>query len=182
MDRFATTVALALCVAPPLMSQQADLVVLGRVWTGDPSRPFADALAVRGERIVAVGTRGSMRRWIGPATRVLDNGAGLVAPGFGDAHTHFLDGGFQLVSVDLRDAGTPAEFVRRIAAYARTHPSGRWITGGDWDHERWPGASLPTRHWIDSVTPDNPVFVSRLDGHMGVANSRPPALPHLDPA
>jgi hypothetical protein len=121
-----------------------------------------------------------MRRLIGATTRVIDNGANLVTPGFGDAHTHFLDGGFQLISVDLRDAGTPEEFVRRIAAYARTHRAGLWITGGDWDHERWPGASLPTRRWIDSVTPSNPVFVSRLDGHMGVANSRALELAHID--
>ncbi len=180
MSRIATTIILALCVAPPLMSQQADLVIEGRVWTGDPARPAAEALAVRGERIIAVGSRDAMRRHIGRATRVIDNGTGLVAPGFGDAHTHFLDGGFQLVSVDLRDAGTPEEFVRRIAEYALTHPAGIWITGGDWDHERWPGSTLPRRQWIDSVTPNTPVFVSRLDGHMGVANSRALELAHID--
>src|SRR5690606_12784262 len=74
-------------------------------------------------------------------------------------------------SVDLRDAATPEEFIARLKAYAETRPEGEWITGGDWDHERWPGAPLPERSWIDSVTPRNPVFVSRLDGHMGLANS-----------
>jgi predicted amidohydrolase YtcJ len=88
-----------------------------------------------------------------------------------DGHVHFLDGGIQLTSVQLRDAGSPQEFTRRIKAYAATLRPGEWITHGDWDHERWPGAPLPDRSWIDSVTPHNPVFVERLDGHMGLANS-----------
>ena len=149
----------------------ADLMVYGRVWTGDPANPRAEAVAVSGERIVWVGRRDQAARWLGRDTRIVDNGTGLVVPGFGDAHTHFVSGGFQLVSVDLRDAETPAEFIRRMATFARGVPAGRWITGGDWDHERFPGATLPRREWIDSVTPDRPVFVSRLDGHMGVANS-----------
>jgi predicted amidohydrolase YtcJ len=149
----------------------ADLVVYGRVWTGDSSAPTAAGIAVRGGTIVAVGSRRHIARFQGPATRVLDNGDRSVVPGFGDSHTHFINGGFQLLSVDLRDADTPAEFVRRLAEFARRLPKGKWILGGDWDHERWPGAPLPRREWIDSVTGDHPVFVSRLDGHMGVANS-----------
>ncbi|HEU4785999.1 MAG TPA: amidohydrolase, partial [Gemmatimonadaceae bacterium] len=90
--------------------------------------------------------------------------------GFIDSHVHFLDGGFGLASVQLRDAKTPQEFARRIAEYAKTIPAGTWITNGDWDHEQWGGA-LPTREWIDSVTPDNPVWVNRLDGHMALANT-----------
>jgi predicted amidohydrolase YtcJ len=88
-----------------------------------------------------------------------------------DGHVHFLSGGFQLTSVDLRDADSPAEFIRRLKRYAANLKAGEWILGGDWDHERWPGSSLPDRSWIDSVTPRNPVFVSRLDGHMALANS-----------
>jgi predicted amidohydrolase YtcJ len=108
---------------------------------------------------------------VGSSTRVLDNGSSLVTPGFGDSHTHFIDGGFRLMEVDLREADTPEELVRRLAEFARRLPPGRWITGGDWDHERWRGAPLPRREWIDSVTPNHPVFVQRLDGHMGLANS-----------
>src|SRR5690606_30006187 len=88
-------------------------------------------------------------------------------------------GGFQLASVDLRDAATPAEFARRIKEHAATLEPGEWITGGDWDHELW-GGELPRRQWIDSVTPDNPVFVQRLDGHMGVANSKALELAGVD--
>jgi predicted amidohydrolase YtcJ len=83
---------------------------------------------------------------------------------------HFVDGGFRLSSVQLRDARTPAEFIARIKAFAATAPAGAWITGGDWDHELW-GGELPRREWVDSVTPNNPVWVSRLDGHMALANT-----------
>ena len=92
-------------------------------------------------------------------------------PGFADGHTHFVQGGFQLASLDLRDAATPEEFVRRIAAFAKTRQPGQWIQGGDWDHTLWRGQPLPRREWIDSVTPDNPVFISRLDGHEALANT-----------
>ena len=88
-----------------------------------------------------------------------------------DGHLHFLDGGFQLASVDLRPANTPAEFIERLAAFASERKPGEWILGGDWDHERWPGTPLPRREWIDSVTPNNPVLLYRLDGHMALANS-----------
>jgi predicted amidohydrolase YtcJ len=141
------------------------------VWTGDSARPLANAVATRGDTIVAVGDSASIAGLIGERTRVFQNGAALVAPGFMDGHVHLLDGGFQLSSVDLRDADSPEEFIRRMAAFARERRPGEWITGGDWDHERWPGAPLPHREWIDSVTRKNPVFVSRLDGHMGLANS-----------
>ncbi|WP_025413446.1 amidohydrolase [Gemmatirosa kalamazoonensis] len=144
-------------------------VVNARVWTGDPRRPWADALAVRGERLAAVGSSAEVRKLAGSAARVVDAKGALVVPGFIDAHVHFIDGGFRLSSVQLRDAATPAELTKRIAAFAATVPPGEWITGGDWDHERW-GGELPQRAWIDSVTPDRPVWVSRLDGHMALAN------------
>lgn len=149
----------------------ADLVVYGRVWTGDTAQPFVQAVATRGDTVIALGDSGTIARLVGPATTVLGNGNGLVAPGFMDDHVHFLSGGFQLSSVDLRPATSPDEFIARLKAYASERRPGEWIVGGDWDHERWPGAPLPRREWIDSVTPNNPVFVSRLDGHMGLANS-----------
>src|SRR2546425_1483554 len=92
-------------------------------------------------------------------------------PGFADGHTHFISGGFQLASVDLRDAASPQEFVRRLKEYAAHLKPGEWITGGGWDHTLWRGAPLPHHEWIDSVTPNNPVFINRLDGHMALANS-----------
>ena len=149
----------------------ADLVVYGRVWTGDSSKPWAQAVAVSGDTIVAVGDSARLAQMVGQGTRVIANGKAMVVPGFMDGHTHFLRGGFQLTNVDLRDAASPREFVARIKAFAAKLRPGEWILGGMWDHESWPQAPLPDRSWIDSVTPNNPVFVGRLDGHMALANS-----------
>ena len=169
-----------LSLAPGPTAMPADLIVYGTIWTGKPGAADAQALAVRGDIIIAVGDRAHVAVLAGPHTRVIDASDGLVIPGFADGHTHFSDGGAQLAQVDLRDAASPAEFTRRIKAYVLTIKPGAWILGGTWDHESWPGAPLPTREWIDSVTPENPVFVQRLDGHMGVANSRALALARID--
>lgn len=152
---------------------RADTVVVrGMVWTGLSSGAAQrGAVAIRQGKILAVGDSAAIARYIGSRTQVIDARGGLVMPGFADGHTHFVDGGFQLASLDLRDAATPQEFVRRVAAFARTRRAGQWILGGDWDHTLWPGQPLPRRDWIDSVTPDNPVFISRLDGHEALANT-----------
>jgi predicted amidohydrolase YtcJ len=146
------------------------VVVNARVWTGSARRPWADAVAVRGDRLALVGSSAEARKLAGNGARVVDARGQMLVPGFVDAHVHFVDGGFRLASVQLRDARTPAEFVARIRAFAATVPKGTWITGGDWDHEQW-GGELPARAWVDSVTPDHPVWVSRLDGHMALANA-----------
>ncbi len=145
-------------------------LVNARVWTGDRARPWADALAVSGERIAAVGDSAAIRKLVSPSTRVVDAAGKMATPGFIDSHTHFLEGGFRLASVQLRDARTREEFVSRIRNFAATVPPGAWITGGDWDHEQW-GGGLPHRDWIDRATPRHPVWVNRLDGHMALANS-----------
>ncbi len=149
-----------------------DLVIINAaVHTMDAARPTAEAVAVLGNRIAAVGSTAEIRALAGPGTRVIDADGKSVLPGFNDAHVHFLMGGFSLANVDLRDAASPEEMARRLGEYAKKLPKGRWILGGDWDHERWPGAPLPTREMIDAATPDHPVFVNRLDGHMALANS-----------
>ena len=150
----------------------ADLIIINaNIHTMDAARPAAQALAIIGNRIVAVDSNGEIKKLGGANTRVVDANGQLILPGFNDAHVHFMSGGFQLSSVDLRDANTPQEFAERIRDFAAKLPKGRWITGGDWDHERWPDAKLPTKELIDQYTPNTPVFVNRLDGHMALANS-----------
>lgn len=151
---------------------QADLVVLnGNVHTGSKAQPRARAIAVSGNKIIAIGDDAQIRALAGSKTRVIDAGGKTVIAGFNDAHVHFLETGQQLSSVDLRDAKTPQEFVARIKAFAEKLPKGRWILGGKWDHENWTPNALPTAALIDAATPDNPVFIDRLDGHMALANS-----------
>ncbi len=152
-------------------TQMATIVIEnGVVWTGDAAKPWAQAVALAGDRIAALGSTAEMHSLVGADTRVIDAHGGMVVPGFIDSHIHFLPGGMNLASVQLRDAKTPAEFIARIRAFAATVPKGTWITGGDWDHQNW-GGELPQRSWIDSVTPNNPVWINRLDGHMALANT-----------
>ena len=156
--------------APSVSGPVTLAVVNVRAWTGDPRRPWADGIAVAGDRIAAVGSSAEIRKLVPAGARVIDGDGQMMVPGFIDTHIHFLDGGFGLASVQLRDARTPAEFIARIKAFAATAPAGAWITAGDWDHEQW-GGELPRRDWIDSVTPNNPVWINRLDGHMRLANT-----------
>ena len=177
-------VALGVLVATGCAREEdmADLVFRGgSVWTGDPAAPAATAVAVKDGRILAVGGDAEVSDLVGKATRVVELGGRTLTPGIIDAHTHFLDGGFKLAGVSLRDAATPEEFARRIGEFARTVPPGTWITGGDWDHELW-GGELPRKEWIDSLTPEHPVFVNRLDGHMSLANSVALRLARVDSA
>jgi len=145
-------------------------VVNARIWTGDTHRPWADALAVCGDTIVAVASSAEVKKLVRAGTRVLDAQGQFVTPGFIDSHVHFLQGGLALASVQLREARTRADFVNRIAEVALRASPGKWIERGDWDHELW-GGELPTREWIDAVTPNNPLWINRLDGHMALANS-----------
>ncbi len=150
----------------------ADLVIINaNVHTMDSKLPTARSIAVIGRKISVVGSDADTKDLIGPKTRVIDAKGKLVVPGFNDAHVHFMETGYQLASVDLRDAKTPQEFVARIKAFAAKIPKGRWIQGGQWDHENWTPNNLPTAALIDAATPDNPVFINRLDGHMALANS-----------
>lgn len=157
------------CAGKP--HQSAEAVVTGKIWTGDPEHPWAEAMAISGDSILAVGSMGDVKAWIGKSTKTTTTDtANLIVPGFIDSHTHFVDGGLKLSSVQLRDAKSPQEFIRRIADFAKTQKKGVWITGGSWDHQNW-GGELPEKSWIDSVTKDNPVWINRLDGHMLLANS-----------
>lgn len=150
----------------------ADLVIThAKVWTADKTHPRAEAVAVLGDRIVAVGSNAAIGTWRGPHTKVVDARDRVLVPGFNDAHVHFLSGGIELDSVQLTDATSQAEFARRIGERAKKTPKGEWILGGDWDETKWNPQEIPTKDLIDALTPHTPVFVSRYDGHMVLANS-----------
>ncbi len=143
------------------------------VWTGaaEPAGSPPSALALWRDRIMAVGSDQQVLDHRGGTTELLDLQGGFLMPGFIDNHTHFVDGGFQLLGLDLRSARDEREFAERIGQRASQLEPGVWILGGDWDHEAWPSRQIPQRALIDSATPRTPVFVTRLDGHMGLANS-----------
>jgi len=150
----------------------ADLVLFnGQVWTIDPDLPEVSALAISHNRILATGRNSEIKKLIGPETKVIDLKGAFILPGFIDAHTHFLTGGFALQSVKLRDCRSREEFIGRIAAKAAELPTGSWILNGDWDHEQFEPPELPRKEWIDPVSPNNPVCVNRYDGHMVLVNS-----------
>lgn len=149
----------------------ADLIITNaKIWTGNEESPWAEAMAILGDSILAVGSSEEISLYSGEITEVKDLKGKFVSPGFIDSHVHLLTGGFNLKSVQLRYAQSKEEFIETIGKYAKTIPKGSWILGGEWDHENW-GGEQPTKEWIDSVTQDNPVFITRLDGHMSLANS-----------
>ena len=156
------------------------VLVHGHVWTENPAQPETEAVAIAGDRIVLAGTSAEVLRLAGPSTRVIDLQGRRVVPGFNDAHVHFVPGGQGLAGVQLREAASQAEFRDRMATFAKSQPDGAWIVMGEWDHERWTPAVLPTHQLIDDVTARNPVFVERLDGHMGLANALAMKLAGVD--
>jgi predicted amidohydrolase YtcJ len=167
------------CGQPP-STQSADLVVRdAQVWTGNAGQPWAQAIASQGDRIIAVGSNEDIDALIDDDSEVISVPGSMLVPGFIDTHVHFIAGGAGLASVQLRDAASPEEFADRIGTFAETVEPGDWIMYGVWDHEMW-GVELPRRDWIDDVTPDNPVWVFRLDGHMALANSKALELAGVD--
>lgn len=166
MNRIAVLLSIVFLVA--CSGEQADSVYLnGHIWTGDVSNPEATVLAIKGGKIVYVGD--DAQRYSGKET--IDLQGKWVYPGFTDNHTHFLSAGYGLSSVQLKDAMTPADFIKRIREFSLSHPDDTWIMEGSWDHENW-GGELPTKAWIDSVTGDHPLFITRYDGHMAFANTK----------
>ncbi len=152
-------------------AHQATLVVTNaKIWTGNSAMPWAEAMAISGDTLEAIGTMEAIKSLIGDSTKVEDLKGKFVSPGFIDCHVHLMSGGNGLLGVQLRDADTPEAFAEEIAAYAKSIPSGTWIVEGNWDHTLWGGA-LPEKEWVDTDTPEHPVAVLRLDGHMLLANS-----------
>jgi predicted amidohydrolase YtcJ len=182
--RYPLAIVLAATLTMPNVKQSTPatlIVVNAKVWTGDPAKPWAQAIAARGDRLAAVGTSAEAMKLRGAETRVIDAKGAMLVPGLIDSHVHAIDAGYAMQSVQLHEAMTREQFVADLAAYARHAQPGTWILGGRWDHTHW-GGELPTRHWIDSVTPNNPVWIQRVDGHMGLANTLALTAARVTPA
>jgi predicted amidohydrolase YtcJ len=163
----ASALLAAIRAVEPSLERADRIFVNGTVWTGEPDRPHAQALALRGNRILAAGTNGDVRALAGPATAVVDLQGRFVSPGFNDAHLHLLF----VETVDLAGAADVREVQTRIAAYARANPQSSWITGRGWAYGSFPDG-LPHRAQLDEVVSDRPAFMTGYDGHTGWANSR----------
>lgn len=199
MKTYSLAPALAL-LALPLAAQDADLILTGgRLWTGDSTRPYAEAVAIRGGRLIAVGSDAEALRHRGSATRVIPLGGRFGTPGFTDNHTHFGQAGALLLGVNLLDVAEPRAFAERVKGARDRLPAGAWITGGDWGaYEDWntgsagatgtPGAAnapprqrfSPDRSIIDSVTPASPTLLQRWDRSAFLANGAALAAARLD--
>src|SRR5438874_3642911 len=169
----ALSLVLSLALAPSATPAAPDLVLVnGKIWTVNKAQPEAEALAIWHGRILAVGPSADMRALATEKTKVIDLKGRRVVPGFYDSHIHLLGSGERLSEVALKDAETEEEFGRRLREFDQKLPRDRWLTGGEWDHDRAFKGELPTAELLDKYVPDRPVFLRRYDGHMGVVNSR----------
>ena len=151
----------------------------GNIYTVDPENPHAESVITEGSKIVFVGTNTDAKQYINDMTEIIDLKGKLMMPGFIDDHVHFISGGFQLLGIDLRTAKSTQQFKEILRNYVHGK-EGKWITGGDWDHEAWEVKELPKKEWIDDFTHNTPVFVNRFDGHMALANSYALKLAGID--
>ncbi|KAF7033313.1 hypothetical protein CFC21_044425 [Triticum aestivum] len=158
-------------LAGPPRGRFADMILANAtIYTADPARPFAAAMAVRAGRVLRVGTYDSLKEFKGRHTYELNLSGNVVLPGFIDSHVHLIDGGLQLARVPLRGVRSKDEFISRVQGAVRDKHPGGWVRGGGWNNDFW-GGEFPTAAWLDDISPDNPVWLSRMDGHMGLANS-----------
>jgi hypothetical protein len=177
----AAVLALSVFAGAESGSPPADLIVTNaRVYTVNPQQKWAEAIAVRGDKIVAVGDRKQIESLGGPQTRVIDGGHRLLLPGFVDCHIHFMDGSLGLTRVDLNDAGTVAEIQKRVKTYAEAHPDEPWIQGMGWTYPTFGPGALPNKKILDDAVPDRPVYLVAFDGHSSWANSKALALAGID--
>ena len=144
------------------------IYINAKIWTGDSANPEAKAIAIKDSLIFYVGN--DYQQWAGGQTTLVDLQGKMLVPGFIDNHVHFLDGGYYLANIDLREAKSKSDFIASFRHYTDSAKGNSWIRGGNWDHEAW-GGELPRAAWIDSISGEHPVFISRYDGHMGLANS-----------
>ena len=162
---------LAVTALGPGAAEKADRIFInGRIWTGDTARPLAEALAVREQTILAVGTTAEIQKLKEKATDVVDLKGRFVYPGFGDAHLHFMSGSLTLGMVNLEDAWSVEEIQKRITAFAKANPDAPWVVGRGWTYGAFPGG-MPHKKYLDAIVSDRPVWMTGYDGHTGWANS-----------
>ncbi len=165
--------SIAVCQATP----PADLLVVNaRIYTVNSQQPWAEALAIRGDKLIAVGSAKEIEAYRGPASKVIDAKGHLILPGFTDCHIHFMEGSLGLTHVLLDGAKTVAEIQKRVKEYAVAHPSLPWITGMGWVYPTFGPSALPNKKILDDVVPDRPVWLEAYDGHTSWANSKALAL------
>lgn len=159
---------LIICISCNPKNSADKIYYNAKIYTCNSSQPWVSAIAIKNDKIIYTGN--DYKAYKSSSTILVDLNQQLMLPGFIDAHVHFLSSGANLAGIDLRYASSKQEFIQQLKNYAASLPGGEWITGGNWDHERW-GGDLPTRQMIDSITGEHPVAISRLDGHMLLANS-----------
>jgi predicted amidohydrolase YtcJ len=157
----------------PLAASEPDLILKdGRIWTGDPAQPWADAVAIRRNRIVAVGDNLHVAATAGPNTHVIDLHGRLTIPGFDDSHTHLIHGALRSLHVDLTGACSVAEMQKRIRDFAAAHPKDPWVVGGGWAYSCFPNRAMPARGDLDSVVKDRPAYLTADDNHTAWVNTK----------
>ncbi len=142
----------------------------GKIFTLNKSQPYAEAVVINQSKIIFAGSNREAENLINKAVEVIDLNGKLLLPGFIDSHTHFINGGFNLLGLDLRHTKSIEEFKSELKKFVVSN-KGKWITGGNWNHEAWKTRALPSKEMIDEFTQDTPIFIERLDKHMGLANS-----------
>jgi len=159
---------------------KADLIIAGKIFTGLNSRPFVEALAASGDKILAIGSRQEINRYAGPQTRIIELAEGVAIPGLIDAHTHFSSGGQSLIELSFRGVDSIEKVQQMIAARIKELPPGTPIFGRDYDHTLFPDQKWPDRADLDKVSPDNPVVIRRVDGHSAWLNTLALKLSGID--
>jgi len=158
----------------------ADTIVLhGRVYTENTKQPWAQAVAIRGAKIVAVGSDAEIEKLRSAGTKVIDAAGKLVLPGFVDSHIHFMDGSLSLGRVNLEGATDAVDIQKRLREYADKHPGDDWILGRGWNYAMFGSEALPHKKYLDEIFPSRPVFLEGYDGHTYWVNSKALAMARI---
>lgn len=184
MNRFLLLLLTAVVILPSFSCQEKSTKVSsiyfnGRIYTGNDAQPFAEAMALSDNKIIAVGTSEEIKKLAGPSTDTFNLQGKLVTPGFNDAHIHFLRGAMEMQTADLNRCKTPKDAADTVLAFAQRHPEAAWVTGSGWQYTIFPD-SKPTKEILDAILPDRPVFLYAYDGHSAWVNSKALALAGID--